>query len=384
VAEHDGTVHRDCANEVRVEHGDGYHSLYYHLVNVGVSNGQHVNRGQYLGKASMTHGCGGYALSVHTHVALLYSTKPLNAATVWSASTNVNLNGIVFGGYRVQGNCMVHIADGTVHCPGSRVTNRGEVASEHTLPPVSGGVALRADGKSGYSVDGYGNIAPFGGAPPARPSATWPGWNIVRGIALRPDGQSGYVLDGWGGLHPFGGAPPMSVSAYWHGWDIARGIVLDADGRGGQVLDGWGGVHPLGNAPGLATPTTWHGWDIARGIALDADGRGGQVLDGWGGLHPFGNATGLAAPTIWHGWDIARGVALLSDSSGYVLDGWGGLHPFGGAPAFTTAASTHPNWDTARGMAGNRCGVASGACAAVYTLGDETTGTTSTVQSLHS
>ncbi len=35
----------------------------------------------------------------------------------------------------------------------------------------------------------------------------------------------GYTLDGWGGVHPFGGAPSVVVTGYWPGWDIVRGLV---------------------------------------------------------------------------------------------------------------------------------------------------------------
>ena len=91
-------------------------------------------------------------------------------------------------------------------------------------------------------------------------------------MALRADGTSGYTLDAYGGIHPFGGAPARSTDAYWPGWDIARGIALRADGTSGYTLDGFGGIHPFGGAPAVAAGTYWPGWDIARGIALRADG----------------------------------------------------------------------------------------------------------------
>jgi hypothetical protein len=34
--------------------------------------------------------------------------------------------------------------------------------------------------------------------------------------------SAGYTLDGWGGLHPFGGAPPIVSQSYWPGRDIAK------------------------------------------------------------------------------------------------------------------------------------------------------------------
>jgi hypothetical protein len=56
-------------------------------------------------------------------------------------------------------------------------------------------------------------------------TAYWSGWDIARGMWLLPGSASaGYTLDGWGGLHPFGGAPAVG-SAYWPGRDIAKSIA---------------------------------------------------------------------------------------------------------------------------------------------------------------
>jgi hypothetical protein len=206
---------------------------------------------------------------------------------------------------------------------------------------------------SGYVVDGWGGVHPFGGAPAVAVSAYWPGWDIARGVAVNGDGHSGWTLDGWGGLHPFGGAPAVAVSAYWPGWDIARSLVTRPDGHSGWTLDGWGGLHPFGGAPAVAVSAYWPGWDIARGVTLnacDATGSSGWVLDGWGALHPFGGAPALAS-RYWGGVDIARGIATWCATgmpAGYTLDGWGGVHPFGAAPAID--GPHWSGWDIARGV----------------------------------
>jgi GH25 family lysozyme M1 (1,4-beta-N-acetylmuramidase) len=216
-------------------------------------------------------------------------------------------------------------------------------------------VAVRGDG-SGYALDGWGGIHPFGGAPAVAGAPSWPDWDIARRIALRPDGVSGYVLDGWGGLHPFGGAPAASGGPYWKGWDIARAVALRGDGKSGYVLDGWGGIHPFGGAPEVDGGPYWQGWDIARDLVLRDDGTSGYVLDGWGGIHPFGGAPEVDGGAYWQGWDIARRLALGFDGqSGYLLDGWGGLHPFGGAPD-TEGAAYWQGKDVARGVALKRDG----------------------------
>jgi hypothetical protein len=46
---------------------------------------------------------------------------------------------------------------------------------------------------------------------------------------------SGYVLDGWGGVHPFGGAPVVSGYGYWPGVDTARGLALDPSATLGSI-----------------------------------------------------------------------------------------------------------------------------------------------------
>ena len=206
-----------------------------------------------------------------------------------------------------------------------------------------------------YAVDAYGDLL-AASSPPLPPTATWPGWSIVRGLAMAPGGQGGYVLDGYGGIHPFGSAPVLPTSGYWSGWDIARGAAIAPGGQGGYTVDGWGGVHPIGNAPLVNATSYWPRWDIARGITLDAcdaTGHSGWVLDGWGGVHPFGGAALLNATSYWPGWDIARAIASVCTNGrpgGYVLDGWGGVHPFGAAPPLPTTLYWR-GWDIARGIA---------------------------------
>ena len=227
----------------------------------------------------------------------------------------------------------------------SSVAQQGNIVGD----PDVRGVALRAGGSSGYVLDGWGGLHPFGGAPYVYDSGYWPGWDITRGIVLRPDGVSGYVLDGWGGIHPFGNAPQVYGTGYWPGWDIARGIVLRSDGVSGYILDGWGGIHPFGGAPQMYGSAYWPGFDIARSITLNPDGAGGYVLDGSGGIHTFGNAVWESGSGWWPGQDIARSIveAPGTASEGWVLDGFGGIHPFGAAPQ-VSGTGWWPGWDIAR------------------------------------
>ena len=98
-------------------------------------------------------------------------------------------------------------------------------------------------------------------------SAYWQGWDITRGITNNGFG-SGWVVDGWGGVHPFGGAPDLGGSGYWKGWDIVRGISFVFSLQSGYYADGWGGVHPFGaGAPVPDVSGYWPHWDIVRGVS---------------------------------------------------------------------------------------------------------------------
>lgn len=202
------------------------------------------------------------------------------------------------------------------------------------------GVAA-APGGGGYTLDGFGGIHRFGGAPALLGRGYWPGWDIVRGIALDTTGAGGLIVDAFGGLHTFGAQQrPTSFSGYWPGWDVARGIALTPDSTlaspRGYVVDAFGGLHPFGGAPALRGTGYWPGWDIVRGIAVDPAGTGGYVLDGYGAIHPFGGAPARSTGHWWPGRDLAGGVALIAGGApgrGYVADGMGNVFPFGGAPA---------------------------------------------------
>jgi len=72
-AAREGYVYRtaSCPNYVRVDHGDGWSTGYYHLTNEAVSNGQYISRGTVLGKISNGVGCGGWSSGPHVHFSVL-------------------------------------------------------------------------------------------------------------------------------------------------------------------------------------------------------------------------------------------------------------------------------------------------------------------------
>ncbi|TMD40248.1 MAG: hypothetical protein E6I89_03910 [Chloroflexi bacterium] len=188
----------------------------------------------------------------------------------------------------------------------------GGVHALGTAPSVTGtaywqnwdiarGLALRADCESGYVLDGWGGLHPFYSAsigPTLNPSphltGYWTNWDIARSVDYvgQINGvDSGYVLDGYGGVHPWGNAAPLSSSEfpYWANWDIARTIIpYDLDPSGAAyVLDGYGGVHPVGSAPAVIASSKYWGVDVARGIALLPGATTGYYTDSSDSVQTF-------------------------------------------------------------------------------------------------
>ena len=83
-------------------------------------------------------------------------------------------------------------------------------------------------------------------------------------VVLNPlDPTSGYTLDRWGGVHPFGRAKPMVASSYWPGQDVARRVIVtDWVAAKGYVMDLDGALHPLGNAPRVNDTPYWRGGKV--------------------------------------------------------------------------------------------------------------------------
>ncbi len=84
-----GTVVRPCANWVQIYHGNGWETSYYHLINIDVRAGQHVQIGQLLGYTSKAAGCGGSATGAHVHFSIKHDGQ------------YVNIRGFTFGGWKV-------------------------------------------------------------------------------------------------------------------------------------------------------------------------------------------------------------------------------------------------------------------------------------------
>lgn len=213
---------------------------------------------------------------------------------------------------------------------------------------------------SGYVLDFYGGLHPFGGAGKTTVPPYLKPYAIYRALVMHPDMDGkGWALDARGVISAFGGATAIA------GWGVtkwaglyARRLVMDTTTREGFVLDGWGGVHQFGGAPAVgSTPGYWKGWDIARGLAIyDIVGGKGWKLDGWGGVHAVGGAASGAGGPYWRGWDIACDIAILDDGTGpdplrlAVVDGLGPIHEWtvSAAPTVTLTGPDDPTTTTTR------------------------------------
>ena len=130
-AARDGIAYRPCANFVRVNHGDGWQTGYYHLKNIAIADGQSVSRGQVLGEISSDVGCGGSANGDHTHFTLRQ-----NGDSSFVDINNRDLGGwtVHDGGSPYQG-YMQRISDGNVQNAGSgRIYNNGTIGSGSSGP----------------------------------------------------------------------------------------------------------------------------------------------------------------------------------------------------------------------------------------------------------
>ena len=107
----------DCPNFIRVDHGGGYRTGYYHVVNERVSNGQTVIRGDALASEGMGTGCGGYTTGPHVHFSLRRD------------DIRIEIGGTELGGWEVRdggtpyNGCMLRLRDNYSACtPSASIT----------------------------------------------------------------------------------------------------------------------------------------------------------------------------------------------------------------------------------------------------------------------
>ncbi|MBP1468267.1 carboxypeptidase regulatory-like domain-containing protein, partial [Candidatus Chloroploca sp. M-50] len=145
VAARDGVAYysSSCPNYIRIEHGGGWKTTYYHAINIAVGYGQTVSRGQFLGNISAQSGCGGSATGPHVH----FATYLNNADKA--------IHGLDIGGWTVENGasayvgCMIRVRDGSRQCsPNGQIYNDGAIGSgaPPNQPPNPPSLVSPADG----------------------------------------------------------------------------------------------------------------------------------------------------------------------------------------------------------------------------------------------
>lgn len=133
-AAREGTAYIPCGSAspwVRVDHGGGLSTNYFHLANISVANGQAVARYAALGRQSTLSGTScltGSATGAHVHF------------WITQGGVSVPINGIDIGGWTVSNGsaayngCMTRVRDGLRKCtpPYQAILNEGEIGSGMT------------------------------------------------------------------------------------------------------------------------------------------------------------------------------------------------------------------------------------------------------------
>ncbi len=120
-----GVVYHACPGAadtyVRIDHGSGVETHYYHLDSISVPNGQWVSRWAPIGVQGTKVRCGGWVTGAHFQFWIKVNGQ------------NLAIDGIDIGGWRVSGNCMVRIRDGLSRCVNSLIINEGAIGTGYTI-----------------------------------------------------------------------------------------------------------------------------------------------------------------------------------------------------------------------------------------------------------
>jgi murein DD-endopeptidase MepM/ murein hydrolase activator NlpD len=114
------------SNFVIINHGGGWHTTYYHLVDIRVHPGDQVRVGARLGTISNAHGCGGHSNYPHVHFSVAKYTGPYS----WTHG-GVDLDGFEIGDWvfhdgRTQySGCATNRVTHKRVCPGGLLKNNG-------------------------------------------------------------------------------------------------------------------------------------------------------------------------------------------------------------------------------------------------------------------
>jgi len=222
-----------------IDHAGGWHTGYYHMVNIQVSNGQLVAQGALLGDMGTATPCGGWADGAHVHFTLWQYDGVTTGYP--AASTAVAWHGIPLGGWRfaddpsgndcdtAQNPCgsAQRISDArTFNLPGT-IANYGATAPKILQNVLTNpGFELGTNPATGWSV-----INPAGGVTnrvayqnPARShdgswfletNETAPGGSVYQDVPVAVTAGGQYTLSIWARV-PTGAPTPFTMTlALW-------------------------------------------------------------------------------------------------------------------------------------------------------------------------
>jgi murein DD-endopeptidase MepM/ murein hydrolase activator NlpD len=229
-------VHCTGGPFVVIDHAGGWHTGYYHMVNIRVANGQVVGQGALLGDMGTATPCGGSADGAHVHFTLW---QYASATTGYpAASSAVAWQGIPVGGWRFANDPSGHDCDTGRNPCGSaqRISDGHTVALAASLvnygasaPPVLQNVLANPGFEQGTAA--WSRIMPSGGVTnyvayqvPARAhdgswfletNETAPGGSVYQDVPASVSAGQRYTFSTWVRVPPGAPAPYTITLALW-------------------------------------------------------------------------------------------------------------------------------------------------------------------------
>jgi hypothetical protein len=122
---------------VIINHGQGWHTTYYHVANVRVHPGDPVDLGQRIGSVSNLHGCGGHSDGAHVHFSVAYYTGDYSWTSGGVDLDHFQIGDWVFHDGRTQySGCATNVVNGRRVCPGGSIRDDDAVVCQPISPVV--------------------------------------------------------------------------------------------------------------------------------------------------------------------------------------------------------------------------------------------------------
>jgi Peptidase family M23/WD40-like Beta Propeller Repeat len=153
-----------------IDHANGWHTSYYHIINEKVHDQQPVKRGTPLGDIGTATPCGGSATTPHVHFTLWHYTGAFSFASV--ANLEASLAGVDLGGWTVSYDrsvpktCFSRISDQLVQCVVRKTgSTKTESTSLYNDGTIGSGGGQSPDGTSDSDI-----VFVYGGDPQHTPA----------------------------------------------------------------------------------------------------------------------------------------------------------------------------------------------------------------------